>query len=61
MKNGWMGMGLVAVAILFFLSLVVKPGMATVLPFRKLYKQIVYTCYTVTSYLLWVDRYEQVK
>jgi len=61
MKNCWMGKGLVVVAILFFLSLPVQLGMATFLPFRKLFKQIVYTCYTVTSYVLWVGGYEQVK
>jgi hypothetical protein len=61
MKINWLSKGLVVVVILFFLSFAIQPCIATVSPIRKIYKQIVYTCYTVTYYFIWVDGYEKIK
>ena len=61
MKRNLLGKGLVAVVILIFLKLEVQTDIATALPLRKIFKQIVYTCYTLTSYIKGVDECDKVK
>ena len=61
MNENLLSKRLVEVFILIFLDLVVQPCIEIVLSIGKIYKQIVYTCYTVTCYFIWIDRYGMVK